>query len=167
MTHSSPTQQTWQVKDKQGHTYQIEKTHLIAAAQDCIRAQLVNDQPELVSAEHSKKLIQVLIAPYEYEVFMAIWLDNKHRVIHHEIMFRGTIDATSVYPREVVKAGLKHNAAAVIFAHNHPSGLTEPSHSDITITRKLKDALALVDIRVLDHMIAGEDVTAMSELGLV
>lgn len=167
MTHSASIQQTWQVKDSRGQSYQINKEQLIAAAQDCIREQLKNDQSALTNAEQSKQLIQVLIAPYEYEVFMALWLDTKHRLIHHEIMFRGTVDATGVYAREVVKAGLAHNAVAVIFAHNHPSGITEPSSADIAITRKLKEALALVDIRVLDHLIAGEDVTAMSELGLV
>ena len=94
-------------------------------------------------------------------------LDNRHRVITVRELFRGTIDGASVYPREVVKQALSDNAAAVIFAHNHPSGVSEPSESDIRITKRLKQALALVDIRVLDHVIVGDKTTCLSEQGLV
>jgi len=94
-------------------------------------------------------------------------MDNRNRVITFEKLFRGTIDGASVYPREVVKACLSHNAAAVIFAHNHPSGVAEPSQADIAITERLKKALALVDIRVLDHLIVGEEVISFAERGLL
>ena len=94
-------------------------------------------------------------------------MDNRNRVITFEELFRGTIDGASVYPREVVKACLSHNAAAVIFAHNHPSGVTEPSDADINITNRLVKALALVDIRVLDHLIVGEEVISFAERGLL
>ena len=101
-------------------------------------------------------------------MFSVIFLDNRHRVISFEIMFRGTIDGSSVYPREVVKTALKHNAAATIFAHNHPSGDPEPSKADESITQRLKEALALVDIRVLDHLVVGSsEIVSFAERGLL
>lgn len=104
----------------------------------------------------------------EYESFVALFLDAQHRVIEAEELFRGTLTQTSVYPREVVKAALHHNAAAVIFAHNHPSGVSEPSKSDEMLTGALKQALALVDVRVLDHFIvAGVDVLSFAERGVL
>ena len=96
-----------------------------------------------------------------------MFLDNRHRVISFDRMFNGTIDGASVYPREVVRAAINHNAAAVIFAHNHPSGVAEPSRADEQITRRLKDALALIDVRVLDHMIVGDEVVSFAERGLI
>jgi DNA repair protein RadC len=97
-----------------------------------------------------------------------IALDSRHRLIAHLQLFRGTIDGSSVHPREVVKEALKHNAAAVIFAHNHPSGMAVPSHADELITQRLKDALALIDVRVLDHLIIGsEGLTSFAERGLL
>jgi DNA repair protein RadC len=93
-------------------------------------------------------------------------LDIRHRVIAFEELFRGTIDGASVHPREVVRAALKHNAAALIFAHNHPSGVAEPSDADRRLTRRLSDALALVDIRVLDHFVVGDgEVASFAERG--
>jgi DNA repair protein RadC len=103
-----------------------------------------------------------------HEVFACLFLDNRHRVIAFEELFRGTIDGASVHPREVVRRVLAHNAAAVILAHNHPSGVTEPSRADIQLTRRLTDALALVDVRVLDHIIIGEGPGAsLAERGLI
>jgi DNA repair protein RadC len=101
--------------------------------------------------------IRTLIQNYEYEVFCALFLDTRNRVIRFEELFKGTLDAASVYPREVVKRALELNAAAVIFAHNHPSGDPEPSQSDIRITQRLREALALIDIRTLDHVVVGVD----------
>jgi DNA repair protein RadC len=94
-------------------------------------------------------------------------LDNQHRVIACDELFRGTIDGASVYPREVVKAALQYNAAALIMAHNHPSGISDPSQADRVITEKLKEALALIDVRVLDHFIVGENVYSFAEHGLL
>lgn len=94
-----------------------------------------------------------------HEVFCCLYLDNRHRVIRFEELFRGTIDGTSVYPREVVKQALAANAAAVILAHNHPSGVAEPSQADERITRRVKSALELVDIRLLDHLVVGDGTT--------
>ncbi|MGD2112461.1 MAG: DNA repair protein RadC [Gammaproteobacteria bacterium] len=101
-----------------------------------------------------------------HEVFACLFLDNRHRVIAFEELFQGTIDGASVHPREVVKRALHHNAAAVILAHNHPSGVAEPSRADLRITRRLIDSLALVDIRVLDHLVIGEgDGVSLAERG--
>jgi DNA repair protein RadC len=103
----------------------------------------------------------------QHEVFACVMLDNRNRVIEFREMFRGTIDGASVYPREIVKQALADNAASVIFAHNHPSGVAEPSQADIRITERLKKALALVDIRVLDHVIVGDETLCFSERGLI
>lgn len=108
------------------------------------------------------------LAERGHEVFAVLFLDNRHRLIECQEMFRGTIDGASVHPREVVKEALRLNAAAVILAHNHPSGVCEPSHADQLITQRLREALALVDIRVLDHLIiAGADSLSMAERGLL
>jgi len=126
-----------------------------------------SDSPSLTSPQDSKDYVKLKLATYEYEVFACLFLDQRHRVIRFEEMFKGTIDGANVYPREIVKATLKHNAAAVIFAHNHPSGNAEPSQSDERITQRLKDALALIDVRVLDHLVVGEDVISFAERGLL
>lgn len=105
---------------------------------------------------------------YPFEVFACLFLDNQHRMIHFEELFRGTIDGASVYPREVVKQALYHNAAAVILAHNHPSGVAEPSQADIQITRRIQSALELVDIRVLDHIIVGDgETSSLAQMGKI
>ena len=102
------------------------------------------------------------------EAFLCIWLDAQHRVVKIEEAFSGTLTQTSVYPREIVKAALAHNAAAVIFAHNHPSGVAQPSQSDELLTRNLKEALALVEVKVLDHfIIAGNQAISFAERGLL
>ena len=125
------------------------------------------DSPSLTSPQASKDYVKLQLSRYEHEIFACLWMDNRNRVINFHKLFRGTIDGASVYPREVVKAALKHNAAAVIFAHNHPSGVAEPSHADEQITKRLKDALALIDVRVLDHLVVGEDVISFAERGLL
>jgi DNA repair protein RadC len=105
---------------------------------------------------------------YRHEVFACLFLDNRHRVIAFEELFRGTIDGASVHPREVLIRALHHNAAAVILAHNHPSGIAEPSRADIGLTRRLVDALALVDIRVPDHLVIGDgQAVSFAERGLL
>jgi DNA repair protein RadC len=126
-----------------------------------------SDSPSLTSPQASRDYVKLQLSTYEHEVFACLFMDNRNRVITFEKLFRGTIDGASVYPREVVKACLSHNAAAVIFAHNHPSGVAEPSQADIAITERLKKALALVDIRVLDHLIVGEEVISFAERGLL
>jgi DNA repair protein RadC len=114
----------------------------------------------------TRRFLQGKLRRYTREVFACLYLDNQHRLIKFEELFYGTIDGASVHAREVVKSALDHNAAAVIFAHNHPSGLAEPSQADRRITDRLKSALLLVDIRVLDHMIVGDgEVISFAERG--
>lgn len=122
----------------------------------------------LTSSALTRNYVRCRLASYEREVFLCLYLDNQHRVIASEELFAGTIDGSMVHPREVVKRSLYHNAAALIFAHNHPSGVPEPSQADISITRKLKNALALVEIRVLDHIVVGDkEVVSLAERGLL
>ncbi|MEO8010496.1 MAG: DNA repair protein RadC [Dokdonella sp.] len=109
----------------------------------------------LTDPQASARYLKSRLSGYPYEVFACLFLDNRHRVIAFEELFRGSIDGASVHPREVVRHCLAHNAAAVIFAHNHPSGVAEPSSADRAITLRLRDALALVDVRVLDHFVIG------------
>lgn len=109
----------------------------------------------LDSSEHVKQYLRAKLRDQPKEVFAALFLDSQHQLIEYQELFSGTLDGASVYPREVVKQALKVNAGAVIFAHNHPSGIAEPSQADIAITRTLKKALELLDIRTLDHIIVG------------
>ena len=111
----------------------------------------------LTRPEDAGRFLLAKLRRYPHEVFACLFLDNKHRVVAFEELFRGTIDGAAVYPREVVRRCLEHNAAALILAHNHPSGVAEPSEADRSITRRLVEALGLVDVRVLDHLVIGDD----------
>jgi DNA repair protein RadC len=125
-------------------------------------------QSALSSPSAVRDFLRLHFRGHEAEAFVVVLLDAQHRVIATEELFRGTLTQTSVYPREVVKCALKHNAAAVIFSHNHPSGIAEPSHADEILTRSLKSALALIDVQVLDHFIvAGERGMSFAERGLL
>jgi hypothetical protein len=122
----------------------------------------------LTTPELTKQYLMACLAPKEREVFSTIFLDNRHRVIAYEELFFGTIDGCTVHVREVIKRALHHNAAATIFAHNHPSGVTDPSSADRQLTQRLKDALSLIDVRVLDHIvIGGSETVSLSECGLL
>ncbi|WP_018233353.1 RadC family protein [Thioalkalivibrio thiocyanodenitrificans] len=121
----------------------------------------------LGNPDDTRRYLSARLRDYPFEVFACLFLDNRHRVITFEELFRGTIDGASVHPREVVRRALVHNAAAVILAHNHPSGVAEPSRSDEAITRRLREALALVDIRVLDHVVVGDELVSFAERGLL
>jgi DNA repair protein RadC len=122
----------------------------------------------LTSPDAVRDYLRLALASLPYEVFMALFLDSQNRLLAACELFRGTLAQTSVYPREVVKAALAHNAAGVILAHNHPSGVAEPSRADELLTASLKQALALVDIRTLDHLIvAGPRVVSFAERGLI
>ncbi len=128
----------------------------------------LSKQCAISSPQDTRQYLKSQLRDRPYEVFAALFLDNRHQVIKFEELFRGTIDGASVYPREVVIAALKHNAAAIIVAHNHPSGIAEPSQADEHITRRLKDALGLVDIRLLDHLIIGDgDIVSLAERGVI
>ncbi|HEX4501632.1 MAG TPA: DNA repair protein RadC [Scandinavium sp.] len=111
--------------------------------------------------------LQLQMAHQEREVFIVMYLDNQHCLLERETLFTGTLSHTEVHPREVVKSALKHNAAAVILAHNHPSGTTEISQQDKHITQRIMKALALVEVRVLDHLVVGNEVVSFAELGLL
>ncbi|MGG5574170.1 RadC family protein [Vibrio diazotrophicus] len=120
----------------------------------------------LTSPQQTQLYLSSVLRDRQREAFYILFLDNQHRVIQDEILFEGTIDAASVYPREVVKRALHHNAAALILAHNHPSGVAEPSQSDRRITSRISDALALVDIRVIDHFVVGDgEIVSFAERG--
>lgn len=127
---------------------------IIAQAMDILSSRLINGEA-ISSPLDTIQYLTVKLAGREAEVFCVLYLSSQHQAIEFEEVFHGTIDAAAVYPREIVKAVLKHNAAAVIFAHNHPSGVAEPSTADRRITDRLSSALALIDVRVLDHIIIG------------
>ncbi|MHA7878783.1 MAG: RadC family protein [Saccharospirillum sp.] len=122
--------------------------------------------PSLTSPGDTRQFLLAQMRGLQHEVFACIWLDNQHRVLSYEPLFTGTIDGAAVYPREVVRTALKHNAAAVILAHNHPSGVAEPSQADRQITDRLVNSLSTIDVRVLDHMVVGSGmVVSFAERG--
>ncbi|MGE0580638.1 MAG: DNA repair protein RadC [Steroidobacteraceae bacterium] len=128
----------------------------------------LRSRPMLDAPRHTAEFLVAQLRDRPYEVFCCLHLDSRHRLIAFDELFRGTIDGASVHPREVVRQALAHNAAAVIFAHNHPSGIAEASQADELITRRLCDALALMDIRVLDHFIVGDSAClSFAERGLL
>jgi DNA repair protein RadC len=124
--------------------------------------------PVVASPQATRAFLLSQLRDRPYEVFCCLHLDSRHRLITFEELFRGTVDGASVHPREVVRQAMAHNSASVIFAHNHPSGIAEPSHADELITRRLRDALALVDVRVLDHIVVGDGIcVSFAERGLL
>lgn len=135
------------------------KVALLKAALELGQRYLIEElerQEGLSSATEAGDFLVAKLRGYSYEVFSAIFLDQRHRVLAYEELFRGTLNAAAVYPREVVVKCLAHGAAAIIFAHNHPSGVAEPSTADVSVTERLIDALSLVEVRVLDHLIIGD-----------
>ena len=143
----------------------------IAAALELARrslAEQLQEKPSLGNPRDSGDYLRARLRHLPYEVFGCLYLDNRHRVLAFEELFRGTVDGASVHPREVVRACLQHNACAVIFAHNHPSGVAEPSAADRAITHELRDALQLVGVRVLDHLVIGSgEPVSMASRGLL
>lgn len=130
--------------------------------------QLMMSGPALGNPRATREFVRMRLRDLPHEVFAVLYLDNRNRVMGYEELFRGTIDGSSVHPREVVKHALARNAAAVILTHNHPSGVAEPSQADELITRRLKQALALVDIRLLDHLVVGDGACeSFAERGLL
>ena len=143
----------------------------LQAAAELSRRQLsqsLRAGPLLASPKATRDYLSARLRDLEHEVFCCLYLDKRHRLIQFEELFRGTIDGASVHPREIVKLALQRNAAAVIVAHNHPSGVAEPSHADELITQRVKEALGLVDIRLLDHIIVGDGASvSLAERGLL
>lgn len=150
------------IRDNEGAYKPAHPEQIITLAKQIIAERLHRSEDITVTSPTDvKRYLQLQLAEREQEVFSAMFLDTRHRLIEFREMFYGSIDGASVHPREVVKVALKLNAAAVIFSHNYPSGVAEPSQADIQITERLKSALALVDVRVLDHIVvtAGECVS--------
>ncbi len=140
-------------------TLELSRRHLLATLQR---------GDALTSPQHTRQYLSAQLRDRHQEVFACLFLDNRHRVLAFEELFYGTVDGASVHPREVVRRCLGHNAAAVILAHNHPSGVAEPSRADEQITHRLKEALALIDVRLLDHMVIGDgEITSLAERGTI
>ena len=149
-------------------TFKGTEDQLIATAAEILKRRLYRQSDALRSPDITRQFLQMEIASLDYEVFGFLCLDNQHRVISVVHAFKGTIDGAAVYPREVAREVLQHNAAAVIYFHNHPSGNPEPSQADINLTKRLKEALALLDVRSLDHIIvSGGSYTSLAERGLI
>jgi DNA repair protein RadC len=129
---------------------------LIERAIRCLEAKYHVRKDAITSPGDTRDYLKLRLDGIPYEVFAVLLLDNRHQILKYVELFRGTINAASVHPREVIRLVLPTNAAAVIFAHNHPSGVIEPSQADQRITQRLKDALALIDVRVLDHIVVGQ-----------
>jgi len=155
------------VRDAKGRYLPASVDQILSVARQAIDQKYQRgalfDAPDVVKTYLTTKLVG-----FEHEVFAALFLDSKHRLLEYVELFRGTIDQASVYPREVVKEALRVNAAAVIFSHNHPSGNPEPSQADKVLTRRLKEALELVEVRTLDHIVVGgEGPVSFAEQGLL
>ena len=145
-----------------------EDDAVIANALTILERRAIRKGAPLESGADAKDYMRLALAGKEFEVFCCLFLDNRHRVLAFEELFRGTLNGTAVYPREIVKRALAHNAAAVILVHNHPSGVAEPSRADELLTQKLKETLALVEVRVLDHIVVGtEGAVSFAERGLI
>ena len=158
------------VTDRQcfSNTLSEQENRLVNEAKGVLYARLQTRDLMLSSTNAVKDYLCLQLADRQREVFCCLFLDSQNRLIEYREMFVGTIDSCSVYPREVVKAALQVNAGALILAHNHPSGIAEPSQADMAITKRLKDALSLMDIRVLDHFIIGSDtLVSFAERGLI
>lgn len=141
---------------------------LIAEAIRCLEARYQVQGDVLTSPETTRDYLKLHLYGLAYEVFAVLYLDSRHRVIQYRELFRGSIDGANVHPREVVKECLHWNAAAVILAHNHPSGVAEPSQADLRITQRIKQALDLIDVQVLDHLIVGDGIgVSLAERGLL
>lgn len=138
---------------------ELSRRHMLQAMQrdDCLNSPVL-----------TRRYLLTRMRDYPREVFLCLFLDSQHRVIACEELFQGTLDGSMVHPREILRRALHHNAAALIFAHNHPSGVAEPSQADVNMTHRLKNALALVDIRTLDHLVVGDtQVTSLAERGML
>lgn len=146
--------------------FPVNEQRIIRRAMRLLEKYQRNPGEQFLDASFTKIWLQLHLARQEREIFMVLYLDNQNRLLEHETLFLGTINNTEVHPREIVKSALRHNAAAVILAHNHPSGITDASKADRTITGRIVNALNLVDVRVLDHFIIGDGNTlSFAEMG--
>jgi DNA repair protein RadC len=155
------------IRDERGEFVPAGADDIVAAAKAHLNRR-VRRGTTLSSPRATRDFLNLKLGALDHEVFALIFLDKRHRVISYQEMFRGTIDGASVHPREVVKEALKQNAAAVILAHPHPSGIAEPSAADELITNRLKEALELIDVRILDHIVvSGGETISFAERGLL
>ncbi|MEX1267250.1 MAG: JAB domain-containing protein [Woeseia sp.] len=152
---------------RNANDYRIATTDEVVSKAKCAINKKYRRGQTFSSPKVVEEYLQVKLGFEDNEKFVALWLDGRHRLIAYEELFHGTIDGTSVYPRVVVQKAIAHNAAAAIFAHPHPSGVAEPSQADERITRRLKSALELVDIRLLDHIVVGERCVSLAARGLL
>lgn len=166
-SHNTPETSSLLVRDALGEYRPATGDEVLHAARQ-ILGRRVRRGSALTSPQVVRDFLRAKLGALEHEVFVALLVDSQNRLIEYAELFRGTLAQTSVYPREVVKTALTLNAAAIIFAHNHPSGVAEPSRADELLTRALREALALVDVRVLDHLIvAGDQISSFAERGLL
>ena len=154
------------IKEPNGH-YRIADEDDVIDEANTIYDRYFSRGEQIKSPEKAQNYLRVKLAAFDHEVFIGLFLNNQQQVISCDELAHGTINCASIYPREVVKTALQHNAAKVIFAHNHPSGISEPSQADVHITNKLKDALSLFDIGVLDHLVIGEGIYSFAENGRI
>ncbi len=158
---------TLYVREGNGRRYRLaDEREVLGMAADLLGRRIIGQV--LASPRDAGEFARTRLAAVEQEVFCCLFLDNRHRVLAFEELFKGTLNGTAVYPREVVKRVLAYNAAAVILVHNHPSGDPEPSRADEVLTQRLKEVFGLIDVRVLDHLVVGRDgCVSFSERGLV
>jgi len=154
------------VKDQDG-TYRPAPRKLVFIEANRLSGYRLRKGTHISSSEDAKSAMGYRLRDKQCEVFACLFLDSGHRVLAFREMFRGSINRATVHPREVVKEALQINAAAVIFAHNHPSGESRPSRQDIELTHTLRDILQVIDVRVLDHLVIGEEITSFTDLGLL
>jgi DNA repair protein RadC len=140
---------------------------IIRCAQGVLGKRFRAGSPVLTSPERTREFLRIRLATLDYEVFGCLYVDKRHRLIKAEDLFRGTIDGAIVHPRELIRAVILNGAAAVVLYHNHPSGQATPSQADELITTRLRDALALIDVRLLDHIIVGDSAYSFAEHGLI
>ena len=139
---------------------------VLAAAEGILKGRLER-QGSLTNPTDATDFLRMRLGSLPHEEFHVLWLDNRHRILECQKLFTGTVDGASIYPREVVRAALSVNASAAIFAHNHPSGIAEPSAADRNITNELRDALRLIGVRMLDHIVVGDECVSMAGRGLL
>jgi DNA repair protein RadC len=152
------------IQDNDGEYIPAPKKSIFSAARQLCGIQLRRGT-RINSSDLAKEAIGNKLSGHQCEIFACLFLDSQHRVLAFKEMFRGTVNCTTVHPREIIKEALRQNAAAVILAHNHPSGEVEPSSRDIDLTKKLKEILTIVDVQVLDHLVVGNTILSMADSG--
>ncbi len=156
----------FEIRESNGRYRSATEDEIIETALSIINTRFTKGT-SLCDPKAAHEFLKLELAHEEHELFAVLWLDNQHRIIAFEALFRGTIDGASVYPREVVKSALEYNAAACILCHNHPSGLAEPSEADRRITNKVKAALEVIEVRTLDHVLVAETTYSFAEHGMI